>query len=101
MPNRRQQKKPRWSDLVVEARAGLIPESDDIADEKRARMKRTARVVRTVKAHAKLATCGSEDRAITDILADLRHYCDCKGLPFHKLYRAAYALYLDEADGAL
>jgi hypothetical protein len=107
MSNKRQQNKPRRRqnkaqsiDLVIEARAGLIPASDDVADERRARMNRTARVVRTIKAYAGLATCGSEHQAITDILADLRHYCDCEGLAFYKLYNAACALYLEESDEA-
>ncbi len=42
------------------------------------------------------ATCISDDLAITNILADLKHYCDCKGLAFGKLQRAAYAFYLEE-----
>jgi hypothetical protein len=86
----------RWRDLVTEARAGLIPECDAIEDEMRARMKRTARVVRILKRHAGLPTCGSEEQAITDLIADLRHYCQHVGLPFHKLDRAGYVLHLEE-----
>jgi hypothetical protein len=99
MTNRRRRNKARWRELVIEARAGLIPECDDVEDEIRARMKRTARVVRILKGHARLPTCGSEDQAVTDLIADLRHYCHCQGLSFHKLDRAGYALYLEEKMG--
>ncbi|MGA9937393.1 MAG: hypothetical protein WBP92_04050 [Candidatus Acidiferrales bacterium] len=38
----------------------------------------------------------SEEHAITNILADLRHYCYYKGLQFDELDAAADALYLDD-----
>jgi hypothetical protein len=81
-------------DLVREARAGLIPASDDIADEKRARTEGTRRMIRAAKAY--VGTRASEDQVITSILADVRHYCDLKGLKFRKIDRAARALYLEE-----
>lgn len=87
------------SSLVIEARAGLIPASDDIDDELRARLKRTARVVGLVRAYASLEGCGSDELAIADILCDLRHYCAGKGLSFHKLSDDAYAQYLEEVAG--
>jgi hypothetical protein len=87
-------------DLVRAARAGLIPASDDIAAEKRARMSCTARMIRIEKVNLGTVTRVSDDRAIASILADLRHYCDWKGLAFRKCYAAACALYFqDEADG--
>jgi hypothetical protein len=82
--------------LVAEARAGLIPVSDEIADEIDALMDRTARTCRWVQAYAKLPACGSDARAITDILTDLRHYCARMGLGFHELEAAAYEQYEDE-----
>ncbi|HVB54852.1 MAG TPA: hypothetical protein VNE63_00260 [Candidatus Acidoferrales bacterium] len=93
---KKQMSNARRAALVRQARAGLIPASDDMANEKRARMNRTARVARTVKAYERLHICGSKDLAITHILADLRHYCDCKGLAFHRFQTAAYALYSEE-----
>jgi hypothetical protein len=96
MPNRRQVNKPRRVNLVVEARAGLIPASDDMADEIRARTNLTARIIHTIKPYLGSVTRVSDDLAITNILSDLRHYCDCRGLAFKKLDRAAYALYSKE-----
>jgi len=91
----------RQARLVREARAGLIPASDDLMDEIRARTNYTARMVRTAKSHLRSVNRVSEEHAITDILADLRHYCDYKGLQFEQLDAAADALYLeDKADEA-
>jgi hypothetical protein len=93
--------KTRRIDLVLAARAGLIPESDNIANEKRVRMNRTARIIRTAKTYLGSVAGVSDEQAITDILADLRHYCDSKGLAFRKFHTAAYALYLqDKTDEA-
>jgi hypothetical protein len=94
MRNNEQLSNARRAALILEARAGLIPASDEIAEEHRARMDR---IGRTVKSYAMLVTAGSgdwDDLAITDILADLRHYCDSKGLAFHELDKAAYEHYL-------
>ncbi len=86
--------------LVRAARAGLIPASDDVAAEKRARMRCTARIVQIEKVNLGTVTRVSDHRAIASILADLRHYCDWKGLAFRKCYAAARALYFqDKADG--
>ena len=84
------------ANLVREARAGVIPESDHIAKEIRARMNSAARLVRTLAAKGRRATRASEDRVITEILADLRHYCDFNGLVYDKLETAAADLYLAE-----
>jgi len=81
---------PRHSPSVIEARTGLIPASDDIEDELDAR---TARVSRTLRAYAK-GTNGRDDLAITNILEDIRHYCDSKTLSFDELDKAAYNNYL-------
>jgi hypothetical protein len=83
---------------VIEARAGLIPESDWIAEEVRARVDRTARLSRVIKSHARSLTKGSDAVAILEILADLRHYCDSKGLMFEELAGAASENYQDEAS---
>lgn len=98
--SKRKRREDRYlTPLVIEARAGLIPASDDIENERRARVKRTARLVQTVRGYAMLAGCGSENLAITDIISDLRHYCEEKGLSFHKLNKAAYTQYLEEVAG--
>ncbi|SRR6266852_7869067 len=86
----------RRAALILEARAGLIPESDWIVAEVSARIDRTVRIGRVVKSHARLLTRGSDAQAISEILADLRHYCDSKGLAFEKLDAAACETYQDE-----
>jgi hypothetical protein len=88
--------KRRRANPVVEARAGLIPASDDAADEIRARTNLTVRIIRTVKPYLGSRRRVSDDLAITNILSDLRHYCDFRGLAFEKLDRAAYQLYSEE-----
>ncbi|HXM99334.1 MAG TPA: hypothetical protein VN982_12745 [Candidatus Dormibacteraeota bacterium] len=82
--------------LVLEARAGLIPESDFIVEEVRVREARTSRIGRVIKAHARVLAQGSEALAIADILADLRHYCDGKGLSFDELDATACENYQEE-----
>ena len=96
MPNKKLKTKLRRVNPVVEARAGLIPASDDMADEMRARTSLTARIVRSVKPYLGSMRRVSDDLAITNIISDLRHYCDRRGLAFNKLDRAAYALYSEE-----
>jgi hypothetical protein len=87
--------------FVREARAGLIPASDAIVAEKRARLDCALRVIRAVKPLLGSATRVSDDHAITNILAYLRHYCDHKGRAFSKLGAEARRLYLEEkADDA-
>ena len=95
MPKRKQMSNTRYSDLVRAARAGLIPESDNIVNEKRVRTSRTARIIRTERTHLGSMKRVSEELAITNILADLRHYYDFKGLGFRKIHTAAHALYLE------
>jgi hypothetical protein len=93
MPNNKQLNNIHCAARILDARAGLIPASDDIEDELNAR---TARIGRTVRAYAKL-THGRDDLAITDILHDLRHYCDQKALAFDQLDTPAYEHYLEDA----
>jgi hypothetical protein len=42
----------------------------------------------------------TSDKAIANILSDLRHLCDAKRLDFAKLDRKAYRAYADEMGGA-
>jgi hypothetical protein len=49
MPTNTLRKKRHRIDAVREARAGLIPASDDIADEKRERTNGTVRLIRAAK----------------------------------------------------
>lgn len=99
MPNRKRMSTSRRVNLLLDARAGLIPASDDIAEERRLRANRIECIVRTVKAHLGSVARVSDGLAITNILADLRHYCDGRGLALKKLAKAAYALYLDDRIG--
>ena len=95
---RKRSKAAVYAAQVIEARAGLIPESDWTAEEVSARMRRTARMARVIKSHASSLTGRSDSMAISEILADLRHYCDSKGLMFDDLERAASENYEDEAE---
>lgn len=94
MPNETQPNNARQTALVLEARAGLVPASDHLADEQRARVDQIGRAVRT---YAEAGRGGSDELAIIDILSDLRHYCDSTGLAFPKLNRAAREQYQEEA----
>ncbi len=86
-------------DIVRKGRGGLISAYDEIADEKRARMSGTARIIRMVKPSLGSVERVSDELTITSILADLRHYCEWKGLVFRRLCTAANVLYLeDKAD---
>jgi hypothetical protein len=58
-----------------------------------------ARIARTVSAYAKLRGSRSHyDLAISDMLQDLRHYCDSKGLVFDELDTVAYGCYLEDVN---
>jgi hypothetical protein len=93
---KRQQSKIRHPNHVLQARAGLIPASDHIADERRARINHIARIIFTAKAQSGTVSRVSDEQAIASILADLRFYCDCTGREFKKLDRTARAQYLEE-----
>jgi hypothetical protein len=99
MLKRTQLKGPTRDFTVIKARAGIIFESDDIADERLAGMRAKGRVFRYIRAYAKSSTYGSESQAVIDILAYVRQYCDHKGLAFHKLEAAAHEAYLEESVG--
>jgi hypothetical protein len=81
---------------VPKVRGRINYASNVLADEGRARIARVERVIHTVKAYLGSAAHVTDSQAITDLLADLRHICDYKGLAFRKLDRAAVALYDDE-----
>jgi hypothetical protein len=98
MSKRQKPSDRRRAELVREARAGLLPQSDDLVNEVRARMNRTALSARSIKTYTKLATCSSEELAISTILADLRHYCASKELSFRKLNADGYTLYVEEVS---
>ena len=66
--------------FVHDARAGLSPESENIENEVRTRTVQTARIIRIAKSSLGSVTNISDEQAITNILADLRHYCECQGL---------------------
>ena len=101
MLNSKRRSDTRHIEMVRQARAGLIPKSDDTADEIRARTECTANIIRVAKTYLGSVRCVSEEHAITSLLADLHHYCECKGLALRKLQTAAYAQYLkDKADEA-
>lgn len=95
MTNRKRVTNADCEEFVREARAGLIPASADLADEVRVRTNRTARMIRIVKTHLGSARRVSDDLAIIDVLADLRHYCDRNGLVFERLAKAAFERYLE------
>jgi hypothetical protein len=93
-------KRKRLSKLissVAQARAGLIPESDWTAAEVRERKNRTEHINRTIRSYAKLSTKSTDAAVISEILADLRHYCDRKCLAFEELDRLATETYEHEA----
>ena len=98
MSKKRRLKRTRHIDPRVEARGGLISAFDDLEDERRARINCVEPVVRAWKVH--VGRHASEDLVITDILAELRYYCDCKGVDFDILAAAAYERYLDAAPTA-
>jgi hypothetical protein len=82
--------------VVREARAGIVFACDHIEAELSAAI---SHIGHTVNAYTEVFHHSSADRAITDILADLRHYCDRNGLVFDTLNAAAEQQYLvDKAD---
>ena len=61
-------------------------------------MKISARTLLSLAANAEGPSRTSENRAITEILADLRHYCDLKGYAYDELDTAATELYESEGN---
>ena len=92
MPNQEQLKNAGREALIAEARAGIRFESDNIEAELNACV---ARISRTVRAYRKASHSGEAD-AISDVLHDLRCYCDSKSLVFSELDAAACAYYLED-----
>jgi hypothetical protein len=84
----------RLSAGVIAARAGLIPASDWIDYELEVRV---GHIARAVGSYAKRSR-GRDDLAITDILQDLRHYCDSKGLAFGDLDEKAREYYREDVN---
>src|ERR1700722_18157880 len=82
MPNRRQKDKPRSINRKARPHSRIISEADDMADEIRMRTRLTAKIIRAAKPHLGSADRLSDDLAITNILSDLRHYCDYRGIEF-------------------
>jgi hypothetical protein len=93
MANKKHPKVAGKAALIVEARAGVSFTSDYVGAELFAA---TSSIARALKAYVKSARPGTDDRAITDILVDLRHYCDSKGLVFEDLNAVAEQHYWDE-----
>jgi len=78
--------------LVRKARAGVIPASDHIQAELNLYL---TRIGRTVRAYAKQRH-GGDALAIMDILHELRHYCDNRGLAFDELNTEAHEYYMED-----
>src|SRR5258708_760723 len=94
MPNKKHLNRGRHPAHVLAARAGIIFASDDIEDELHLRAAAASRIVSAQARHER----GRQDLAMIDILENLRHYCDSKGLPFHKLDAVAHERYLEYVD---
>ena len=65
-------------------------------DENKARAERILCAATAVEAYR-----DNQDNPATlaaDLLADLRHFCDLHGLPFHELDADAHEAYLDELE---
>lgn len=89
--------KHRRQKLISETRARLIPASDDIANEIRARTSKTTRIVAAAKSFVRLGRHASDDILMMELLTHLRRYCAWKGLVFEKLDEAASDRYSEEA----
>jgi hypothetical protein len=85
----------RQIDPIREARASLNREFDRIEYEMRARARRTARIIHAAKGSLGSLMGVSDQQIVTEILADLRHFCDHNDLAFHELDKAAFAQYLE------
>jgi hypothetical protein len=92
MPHKKPPSAADRAALILKARAGLAFACGHVDAELFAA---TSRIGHTVKAYAKLHKHGADDRAITEMLVDLRHYCDRKELMFDELNTAAGQHYQD------
>jgi hypothetical protein len=93
MPNNKRRKEEDREAVIARARAGIIFASDHVAAELLAA---TSRIARALEPYVKSAKLVPDDRPIREILIDLRHYCDSKGLVFDELNAAAEEEYWDE-----
>jgi hypothetical protein len=58
---------------------------------------RAAVITRAIRAAYKdHPNVGAYDYSVTDLLTDIRHYCDANGLDFAHLDRIAYSHYCEE-----
>jgi hypothetical protein len=92
----KQKRKPRQVRSLRDLSGGINYASNVLAEEGRARLARIERLIEIVKAYLGTAARVTDAQAVTDLLADLRHYCDCKGLEFSSLDEAAIERYDDE-----
>ena len=69
-----------------------------MTDENKARAERILCAATAVEAYRD----NKDDPATlaADLLADLRHFCDLHGLPFHEMDSRAHEAYLDELEAA-
>lgn len=96
MTKTKQKRKPRQVNSLRDLSGRINYSSNVLAEEGRARLGRIERLIRIVKVYLGSATRVTDGQAVTDLLADLRHYCDCKGLEFSSLDEAAVEQYDDE-----
>jgi hypothetical protein len=91
MLSSRQRKIDSRSTVTQQARSGLVFASDHVRNELSAS---TSRIAPTVETYSKSRS--DHRAAITDMLIDLRHYCDAKGLSFDEFDASACERYWDE-----
>jgi hypothetical protein len=84
------------SNLVKEARSGLIPASDDMLDERRIQRKIAEALLRAVRTNAKFGASVADEVVIIEALARLRDYCDRRKLSFDDLSVLGHEQYLEE-----
>ncbi len=93
MSRKRKTKDEEETALAPQARGGVVFACEWVEIELRAAR---SRVGPTIKAYSNLLGSESGERAIKEILVDLRHYCEGKGLVFDQLNRAAAFQYKAE-----
>jgi hypothetical protein len=96
MTKTKQKRKQSQVNSLRDLSGGINYAANVLAEEGRARLSRVERLIRIVKAYLGSVERVTDAQAITDLLADLRHYCDCKGLEFSDLDEAAIEEYEDE-----
>jgi hypothetical protein len=96
MTKTKQKCKARQINSLRDLSGGINYASNVLAEEGLARLSRIERLIQIVKAYLGTPARVTDAQAVTDLLADLRHYCDCKGLEFSSLDEAAIEQYDDE-----